>query len=103
LKRKLTEKLTKWKREGRLPLLLQGARQVGKTYTLKEFASQHYSSMVYVNFELNPALHSLFDGDISPERIIGYLEMHFNQKIEPGRTLQPFFCRPDLNKEFRLP
>ena len=72
MQRKIIDKLIKWKNqtENKLPLLIYGARQVGKTYTLTEFASQNYSNMIYVNFEVNPAMKSIFDGEISPERII---------------------------------
>lgn len=89
MQRKIIDKLIKWKNqtENKLPLLIYGARQVGKTYTLTEFAAQNYSNMIYVNFEINPAIKSIFDGEISPERIISFLETHFNQLIQPDKTL----------------
>lgn len=88
MQRKIIDKLIKWKNqtENKLPLLIYGARQVGKTYTLTEFASQNYSNMIYVNFEINPAMKSIFDGEISQERIISFLETHFNQQIQPDKT-----------------
>jgi len=88
MQRKIIDKLIKWKNqtENKLPLLIYGARQVGKTYTLTEFASQNYSNMIYVNFEVNPAMKSIFDGEISPERIISFLETYFSQQIQPDKT-----------------
>jgi uncharacterized protein len=68
-------------------LLLYGARQVGKTYLIREFAAQHFADFVYVNFERSPAMQSLFDGDISPERIIHLLETHREHPISPKNTL----------------
>lgn len=89
MQRKITDKLVKWKKQtkSRLPLVLYGARQVGKTFIITEFARQNFSNMIYLNFELNPALKSIFEGEISPQRIIGYLETYFNQKIQPDKTL----------------
>ena len=55
MKRKITVKLQEWKEQtqGRLPLLIYGARQVGKTYEMQEFGSTSYKNMVYVNFEID--------------------------------------------------
>lgn len=81
--------LIKWKEKGaaRKPLIIHGARQVGKTYTINEFGRLYYTSVVYVNFETNRTVASYFEGDISPERIIRYLEASFETEILPEKTL----------------
>lgn len=89
MKRKLEDKLLEWKNKGskRMPLILNGARQVGKTYTLREFGSINYKNVVYVNLETNLLVSSYFSDNINPERIIQYLEAYSNQKIVPEETL----------------
>lgn len=84
--------LVKWKERAseRKPLILNGARQVGKTYLITEFAVQHYQNFVYVNFETNPAIASYFDQDISPKRIIPLLEASSRVRILPRQTLIVF-------------
>ena len=59
--------------EHRKPLILQGARQVGKTYSVLEFGRMHYDNVAYFNFETNPNLSRIFDGDISPSYLIPIL------------------------------
>ena len=92
MKRKMTEKLIQWMGKGdkRMPLIVHGARQVGKTYTLREFGLQYYRDMIYVNFETNTRLAAIFDENISPQHIINHLEMFFGQRITPGETLIVF-------------
>ncbi|MBS3949874.1 MAG: ATP-binding protein [Peptococcaceae bacterium] len=89
VKRKMTEKLAQWMGKGdkRMPLIVHGARQVGKTYTVREFGLQHYRDMIYVNFETNVRLAAIFEENISPQHIINHLEMFFGQRITPGETL----------------
>lgn len=85
------EKLKKWKdSQNRLPLILLGARQVGKTWLLKEFGANCFSDVCYVNFESAKNLKSIFDGEISPERIIEYLSSFHGKKIEKQKTLLIF-------------
>ena len=80
--------LIKWKEKtNHLPLLLLGARQVGKTYLLKEFAKNYYKDYVYINFENIQSYHSLFESDLNPKRIISDLELYFNKKINAKDTL----------------
>ncbi len=82
------EDLLKWKdKVDRLPLLLLGARQVGKTYLLKEFAKENYKDFIYINFELEPQMRSLFDQDLKPERIISDLELILMKKIDIFQTI----------------
>lgn len=70
-----------------MPLLLYGARQVGKTYLLREFGKEYFKNTVLINLEVNLAAASYFDDNISPERLIRYLESSFGEKIVPGETL----------------
>ncbi|MDR1214359.1 MAG: AAA family ATPase [Propionibacteriaceae bacterium] len=77
----------------RKPLLIRGARQVGKTWLAKEFGRRHFRNVVYVNFDLdaNPAgdrrIHAVFEQDIRPDRLVRALEALFDTSIEPGETL----------------
>jgi predicted AAA+ superfamily ATPase len=88
MKRKIIDQLIKWKcAPGRMPLILNGARQVGKTYILKEFAAAHYSKFVYINLETNIRINSFFDGDLNPLHIVQYLESVSDIRIIPGETL----------------
>jgi len=88
MRRKVLEQLIGWKNNPkRMPLIVNGARQVGKTYIIKEFGQLHFSSVVYVNLETNLAVNSYFDTDITPLRIIQYLETATNTRIIAGETL----------------
>ncbi|NTW57234.1 MAG: ATP-binding protein [Chlorobiaceae bacterium] len=77
-----------WK-EGsrRKPLILRGARQVGKTWSLKEFGNKRFDSLALVDFERNQTICRIFDGDLKARRIISDLEVILQQKITPGKTL----------------
>lgn len=84
--------LLSWKeKKGRKPLLLEGARQVGKTYLLKDFGRRYFQNVAYVNFQ-NPSaeLTDLFNGSIDPKRILTMLELYLNTKISPSDTLLIF-------------
>ncbi len=89
MRRKIENMLAEWmeKSEGRLPLLLYGARQVGKTYILNEFGKKHFDNTVYVNLETNLSFANYFSEDITPKRLINFLEATVNQHIVPGKTL----------------
>ncbi len=88
MKRKIFEKLLIWKdRSERMPLILNGARQVGKTYILKEFATSHFKRFVYVNLETETTISAFFDGDLNPLRLVQYLETVSDLRIIPGETL----------------
>ena len=80
--------LISWKNSNnRKPLLLYGARQVGKTYLVKEFGSKYFKDIIYVNFETNDIVSKLIDKDITPSYIIKNLEIVFNKKIDKDNTL----------------
>jgi uncharacterized protein len=86
--RHILQKLLRWKdSELRKPLILRGARQVGKTYLLQHFAKAHYQDWIYVNFDEKPLYASLFEADLDPERILNELSLQFKKPIIPGETL----------------
>lgn len=88
LKRNAIEDLIKWKSsEERKPMVLKGARQVGKTWLMKEFGKNYYSSYVYFNFDEEDELKSIFEVNKNPYRIIELLSMIAGEKIIPGVTL----------------
>ena len=89
MKRKIKDKLLAWKNKstGRMPLILNGARQVGKTYILREFGEENYKNVIYINLEINTAVSSYFNDNIEPERILRYLESYANAEIIPEDTL----------------
>lgn len=82
------EELYKCKeKKNRKPLIIEGARQVGKTWLMKEFGEKAYSHTVYVNFDSNSTMAELFSTDLNIERIITGLELYSSQKIYADRTL----------------
>ena len=82
MKRKIEEALLAWKKkENRLPLLVNGARQVGKTYSLREFGRKAYESVVYINLETNRRAAACFEEDLSPYKLLPYLEAVMGQRI----------------------
>jgi len=88
MKRLLYKKLIKWKQSiQRKPLLLQGARQVGKTYLLKEFGKNEYASLAYFNFEQEPELESIFNRSLSTSYLIENLSAFSGKLIKPEKTL----------------
>ena len=89
--RKISMYLDEWKNSlHRKPLILQGARQVGKTFTVLEFGRTRYDNVAYFNFEMNPMLGRTFDGDISPDYLIPVLSHICRQTIVRERTLIVF-------------
>lgn len=89
LKRKITDKLLEWKNEENKPcLLVRGARQVGKTYIINEFAKNNYENYIYINFELMPEYKKIFDGNLDIKTLKMKLEVSFpNVKIVPYKTI----------------
>lgn len=86
--RKIINYLEAWKEsEHRKPLILQGARQVGKTYSVLEFGRIHYENVAYFNFETNPRLSSTFEESISPDYLIPVLSHISGQTIIKEKTL----------------
>ena len=85
------EKLLKWKQSRyRKPLIIEGARQVGKTWLMKEFGRQSYADTVYINFDSNSRMAELFASDLDTERLIIGLELYAGHKIDPDNSLLIF-------------
>lgn len=88
MKRKITQQLIDWKnRPDHKPLIVQGARQVGKTYILEEFGRQHYKNYIKVSLDLIPDVRNFLKDNINPLEIIAYLETLYNVRIIPHDTL----------------
>lgn len=88
MKRKITDILIAWKdNPKRKPLIINGARQVGKTYIIKKFGEDYFDNVVYINFETNLSVGDFFEDDISPQRIIRFLEVMADTKIVAGKSL----------------
>ncbi len=88
MKRLLLDKLLEWKQfKDRKPLILQGARQVGKTWILKEFSKQHYSNCFYFNFEENPGLVELFSKSLKTDFLIEQLSFFYGSNISVSDSL----------------
>ena len=89
--RKVIRFLEDWQNSPhRKPLILQGARQVGKTYSILEFGRTHYDNVAYFNFETNPKLNETFDENISPDYLIPILSHIAGQTIVREKTLIVF-------------
>ncbi len=85
------EKLLKWKQSPhRKPLIIEGARQVGKTWLMKEFGRQAYADSIYINFDANSVMAELFASDLDTERLIMGLELYAGRKIDPDKALLIF-------------
>ena len=85
------EKLLKWKQSRRRkPLIIEGARQVGKTWLMKEFGRQTYADTVYINFDSNSRMAELFASDLDTDRLLMGLELYADRKIDPDNSLLIF-------------
>lgn len=85
------EQLQAWKnKKRRKPLIIRGARQVGKTWLMKEFGANAYAQTVYVNFDNNQRMKNLFEGSLEVDRLITGLELYAGHKIDPDHTLLIF-------------
>ena len=87
MNRYVEKKLLYWKNsKDKMPLLLRGARQVGKTYIIEKFGKNHFNSIVTINLEQKPHFHSSFDS-LEPNKIVSELELLSSKKITQGETL----------------
>ena len=81
LERKITSVLEEWKNEEKKPcLLIRGARQVGKTFIIDDFAKKNYENYIYINFELTPEYKNIFNGNLDIKTLIMKLEVTFPDK-----------------------
>jgi predicted AAA+ superfamily ATPase len=86
--REKIELLKKWKnKDDRKPLIIRGARQVGKTWLVKEFGQTEYQKVAYISFDNNSRMQNLFADDFNVERLIQGFKAETNVDIEPGNTL----------------
>ncbi len=92
MERNMMEELVEWRnlRADRMPLVLYGVRQVGKTWLLQEFGNRYFQNCLYLNFERMTAVAAFFEGELQPDRLIRLLEEYFGQKIIPEETLLIF-------------
>ena len=83
--------LVRWKESGsRKPLIIQGARQTGKTWVMKKFGEEHYEHTAYFNFDASEELCREFENTKDPKRLLGVLRLYTDQPIEAGKTLLIF-------------
>lgn len=88
MKRKITQSLIDWKNSlHRMPLIINGARQVGKTYSIEEFGREYYDNVVYLNMEIETTLCQYIESELSPKKIIQYIEAVKMIEIKAGTTL----------------
>lgn len=89
LKRKMYDKLLEWKRnKGKECLLIKGARQVGKTFLVREFGKAEYESFIEINFHMQNSLKVIFEGDRSADEIYKRITANIpGVKLIPGKTL----------------
>lgn len=91
IKREVMDALLEWKqRPERKPLIIQGARQIGKTWIMQKFGEEHFEYMAYFNFDASDELCREFENTKNPERLIDILRLYTQYPIEPGRTLIVF-------------
>lgn len=90
-RRAYIDKLVKWNKSSRRkPLILEGARQVGKTWLMKEFAKAHFKNVIYARFDKDKVLRSIFAKDFDLDRIVRDLQIRFNTLIDPKNTILLF-------------
>lgn len=88
MKRFIEAELRKWaKSKRRKPLIVKGARQVGKTYIIKKFGEEYFDNLVMLDLERHPQWHNIFEGELNPKQICSDLELVLNNKIIPGKSL----------------
>ena len=89
--REKIEELIKWKQsKNKKPLIIRGARQVGKTWLMKEFGNKYYEDVAYIHFDNNERMEQLFEKSLTPEILIEGLELETGVKIKKGKTLLIF-------------
>lgn len=91
MERNALEQLVNWKHARvRKPLIVRGARQVGKTWLMKEFGKRNFKDSVYINFDSNPEMSALFEGRLDVSRLLSGLQIYSGKKIVPQETLLIF-------------
>ena len=88
MERTVIRKMIEWKNSDcRKPMILKGARQVGKTWIMKEFGRKYYENYTYFNFDEEDSLASIFEENKNPHRIVELLSLICGERIVPGETL----------------
>src|ERR1700733_12152077 len=88
MKRMLEKELVRWKNSpDRKPLLVRGARQIGKTYVIEKFGKEHFESFVVINFEETKEIRKAFEETLNPSLVLRDLSTRLNQPIIAGKTL----------------
>ena len=88
MERELFAKLEKWKnKKKRKPLIIQGARQVGKTWIMKEFGARYFKNTIYINFDNNEIMKKVFEIDFDTSRIISAIKIEFGKSFNVEDTL----------------
>ncbi|RMI09046.1 MAG: DUF4143 domain-containing protein [Calditrichaeota bacterium] len=88
MKRLIDDILVRWKDQpNRKPLVIRGARQVGKTYSVEQFGRNHFENFLKIDFELERSVHQAFSGDLHPANLVLKLEAAYGKSIIPGKTL----------------
>lgn len=88
MERTLFTKLEQWKnKRKRKPLIIQGARQVGKTWIMKEFGVRYFKNTIYINFDNNEIMKKVFEIDFDISRIVSAIKIEYGKSFDPGETL----------------
>ncbi len=88
MKRLIDTTFVRWKDQpNRKPLVIRGARQVGKTYSVEQFGRQHFESFLKIDFELERSIHKSFEGDLNPQTLLLRFEATYGVRIIPGKSL----------------
>lgn len=88
MRRKIIDQLIAWKNKNkRMPLIVNGARQIGKTYIINEFGKSNFDNTIYLNLETSPSIRALFEGELSPATLIQAIESIVNIRITANNTL----------------
>ena len=88
MERYAMQQLVRWnERKNRKPLILKGARQVGKTWLMREFGKRYFQSVAYVNFDNNKNMKDVFNMDYDIERILMSINIETGVKVQPEKTL----------------
>ena len=89
MKRLVEQRLLQWKNSvNRKPLLIYGARQIGKTYSMLAFGKEHYANTVYCNFEVAADLHTVFERDLDPDRRGSQRLQSADENIDVARQIE---------------
>ena len=88
MRRKFMTRLKNWKEHNiKMPLMVIGARQIGKTYIINEFCKQNFKEYIYINLEKEEKIKSIFEETLDPEEIIRYIEINYSKDLDIENTV----------------